>query len=113
VTVWAREICRRYYEEFADEDERYGPAGRAWCVHDNQHILQWGILDATGEVDLHGQVAWLASVLGARGFPLDRLARDLELAADVVEEEDGLAWSAVGARLRDAAGRVRPGEASG
>jgi len=24
----AAEICRRYYEHYTDEDERYGPAGQ-------------------------------------------------------------------------------------
>ena len=35
----AEEICRRYRAEFPDEQERYWDAGIAWCVHDNQHIL--------------------------------------------------------------------------
>jgi hypothetical protein len=35
----AEEICRRYRDEFPDEEERYGDAGVAWCVHDNQHLL--------------------------------------------------------------------------
>lgn len=35
----AQEICRRYHNEFTDENERYGPAGRAWCLHDNQTCL--------------------------------------------------------------------------
>ena len=32
------------------------------------------------------QVEWLASVLAARGYPLERLARNLELAAAVLAE---------------------------
>jgi hypothetical protein len=35
--VLAEEICARYRAEFPDEQERYGDAGMAWCVHDNQH----------------------------------------------------------------------------
>ena len=40
----AREICRRYRLEFPDEEGRYGDAGMAWCVHDNQHILSWAVM---------------------------------------------------------------------
>ena len=82
----AREVCRRYSGEFPDEDERYGPAGRAWCVHDNQYLLSWAADSVRGYVDLHQQVAWLASVLEARAFPIARLARNLELGAAVVRE---------------------------
>ena len=82
----AREICRRYRAEYPDEEQRYGDAGVAWCVHDNQHIVQWGVFAADGTLDLNVQLGWLAEVLEARDFPLDRLARDLELAAEVVRE---------------------------
>ncbi len=82
----AQEICRRYRDEFPDEQGRYGDAGVAWCVHDNQHILNWAIGARNGRVDLERELAWLARVLEARDFPLDRLARDLEIAADVVRE---------------------------
>lgn len=81
----AEEICRRYRDEYPDEAERYGDAGIEWCVHDNQHILAWAAQDAGGRAGLlQAQVDWLAGVLAARDFPLDRLARDLELAAEVV-----------------------------
>jgi hypothetical protein len=83
----AAAVCGRYYEEFADEDARYGEAGRLWCVHDNQHLLNWAALDVAGAVDLGEQVAWLARVLAARDFPIDRLARNLELGAAVVREQ--------------------------
>ncbi|HEX8120790.1 MAG TPA: hypothetical protein VF549_05920 [Solirubrobacteraceae bacterium] len=100
VRALAQEVCRRYRSEFPDEEERYGDAGRAWCVHDNQYLLHWALLDAQGTTSLDEQVAWLARVLGARDFPLDRLARDLEICADVVTETGG-AWAAdVAARLR-------------
>jgi hypothetical protein len=101
----AREICARYAAEFPDEQERYGDAGRAWCVHDNQHVLHWSVLDARGEMALQEQVAWLARVLEAREFPLDRLARSLELAAEVVRAE--VRDAAVAAALTRAAELVR------
>jgi hypothetical protein len=94
----AREVCRRYRAEFPDEEHRYGDAGQAWCVHDNQYVLHWALLDAQGATSLADQIAWLARILAARDFPLDRLARDLELCADVVEEA-GHAWSEDVARM--------------
>ena len=98
----AVEVCRRYREEFPDEQQRYGEAGVAWCVHDNQYLLHWALLDAQGWTSLGEQVGWLARVLHARDFPLDRLARDLELCGDVVDET-GRAWAPdVAARLRAA-----------
>lgn len=98
-------VCERYYEAYPDEDETYGPSGRLWCLHDNQHLLNWAALDVSGLADLEKQVAWLAKVLEAREFPLDRLARDLEIAAAVVQERVS-AGEAMAARLRDAARMV-------
>jgi hypothetical protein len=83
----AEEICRRYRAEFADEQERYGDSGIAWCVHDNQHILNWVALESRGFMDLDERLAWLARVLEAREFPLARLGRNLELAGDVLRDE--------------------------
>ena len=83
----AIDVCARYRAEFPDEEQRYGEAGELWCRHDNQHIVNWAVLHTQGYVVLDEQVAWLAWVLEAREFPLDRLARDLEIAADVVRAE--------------------------
>ena len=101
----AQEVCRRYREEFPDEQGRYGDAGQAWCVHDNQHILNWAIGARNGRVDLEHELAWLARVLEARSFPLDRLARDLDIAAEVVRDRhpglaDELAGGAAFVRSR-------------
>ena len=82
----AQEICRRYRQEFPDEQGRYGDAGNAWCVHDNQYLLCWAVEDVNGHVDMKQDVAWLASVLEARDFPLERLARNLDISAYVVTE---------------------------
>jgi hypothetical protein len=101
----AERVTERYGHEFPDEDERYEPkVWRAWCRHDTQYLLQWAVLDAEGATSLARQVDWLAGVLDARGFPLDRLARTLELAGDEAEREDR---PEVALRLRDAAGGVR------
>jgi hypothetical protein len=82
----AAEICRRYQADHPDEQERYGAAGAEWCRHDNQWLLAWAAGDVLGVTDLDEQVGWLARVLDARGFPLDRLAHNLRLAAAVVRE---------------------------
>jgi hypothetical protein len=101
----AGEICRRYHSEFPDEEERYGSAGRLWCLHDNQHLLRWAVWDGQGLVVMEDQVSWLARVLEARDFPLPRLARDLRIAAEVVREHAPAAADAA-ARLDAAAALV-------
>jgi hypothetical protein len=95
----------RYFDRFPEALERYGDAGRAWELHDTQHLLHWAIADVEGFVDMQHHVGWLAGVLQARDFPLEHLAANLELAADVVEER--LQAEAVAERLRDAALSVR------
>jgi hypothetical protein len=99
----AREICKRYYEHYPDEDDRYGPVGADWCRHDNQWLLSWAVGDVLGVTSLDKQASWLAGVLDSRGFPLDRLAHNLRIAADVVEATAGEAGGAVGESLRRAA----------
>ena len=96
----AREVCRRYRLEFPDEQGRYGEAGIAWCVHDNQHILSWAVMAVEYDLGMERQLEWLAGVLGSRDFPLGRLVRDLEIASDVVED------TAVAERLRGGAAFV-------
>jgi hypothetical protein len=107
----AHQICVRYREEFPDEAERYGDSGIAWCVHDNQHLLNWAAEATNGYVDMQREVAWLASVLEARNFPISRLARNLDIGAEVVRVEvsgaggaqlaDVLSGAAAFVRLRD------------
>ena len=83
----AEAVADRYFAEFPDDLERYGAeTARAWELHDTSHLLAWAIGDAEGSVDLAREVAWLAKVLEAREVPLERLARNLELAGDVVAE---------------------------
>jgi len=96
----AEAVADRYFAEFPDDLARYGDAARAWEVHDTLHCLHWAVLDVEGSADVEREVAWLASVLRARGFPLERLARNLELAADVVAEGVAAPGAAVADRLR-------------
>jgi hypothetical protein len=87
----AEEICTRYRAEFPEEKQRYGPAGVKWCLHDNQYLLAWAIQDARdGTVLLSDQVEWLSSILESRDFPVKRLARDLEIAAEVARASSDL-----------------------
>jgi hypothetical protein len=99
----AAATCERYYAQYTDEDAVYGPVGRLWCQHDLQHLLNWAALDVAGAVSLDGQVAWLARILESRRFPLLRLARSLELGADVVLAELGDEAAPMAAVLRSAA----------
>lgn len=102
------EICRRYRAEFPDEEQRYGPAGFEWCVHDNRYLVAWAAHDVVGlGVDLLKEVSWLARVLRARRFPLERLARDLEIAAEVSDEQLAAKSPKLPQRLREAAEHVR------
>jgi len=104
-------ICERYRLEYPDERGRYGDAGVAWCVHDNQHILNWATESVNGEIDIRQEIAWLAIVLHARDFPIDRLARDLDIAAVVVSEQVGEPGAgALAAVLTSTAEFVRSGE---
>jgi len=79
--------------------------GRQGCNgadNDNQHVLNWAVISITGALDFEAQLAWLARILEHRAFPLDRLARSLELLATALrasypgEEE-------VAERIRDGA----------
>jgi len=107
----AEEICAQYRLEFPDERERYGDAGIAWCVHDNQHLLNWATESVNGELDIRQEVAWLATVLEARDFPADRLARDLDIGAEVVTGQvGGTGGRELAAVLTATAGFVRSGE---
>jgi hypothetical protein len=100
-------IADRYYDAYPDEIERYGPAGREWCVHDNLYLLAWAFAAQLGELRFDEQVLWLARVLESRDFPLDRLVHDLRIAADVVLGEDLACAPAVAATLSAGAADVQ------
>ena len=70
----AKQSCTAYEAEFPDARDRYGAAAFDWCVHDSQHVLNWAALSVTGSLRFEEQVAWLARILEARDFPLERLA---------------------------------------
>lgn len=99
-------VAERYYDIYTDEDERYGPAGREWCVHDNLYLLAWAYAAQRGDLRFEEQVLWLARVLHNRAFPLDRLAHDLRIAAGVVLHERVADAEAVAGVLREGAEAV-------
>ena len=105
----AREITRAHLARHPEELERYGPAVRDWCTHDNQHLLRWVALDVAGKVDFDAQLSWLAGVLSARGYPLENLAENLRTGASPLERRDGEGAQAVARRLADAADSVGSG----
>ncbi len=94
-------VAERYYHAYPDEDERYGPVGREWCIHDNLYLLAWAYGARHGDVRFEEQVLWLARVLHSRGFPLERLAHDLRIAAEVVVDVRVVDAEAVGGVLRE------------
>jgi hypothetical protein len=77
-----REAAHAHLAAHPEDVERYGAElAHAWCAHDTQHILAW----AAGDLDFDGQLAWLARVLDARGYPIVNLADCLATTAAVVE----------------------------
>ena len=102
----AVETTDRYARTFPDEDARYTSEWRQWSTHDNQHVLRWAISAQTYRTDLWKDIAWLARVLEARGFPLDRLAKNLELLADVLTEQIGAPVAVAAQHLRKAAANL-------
>jgi hypothetical protein len=103
----AEAVAKRYFDEFPEDLGRYGEAARAWEIHDTSHCLQWAVLDVDGLVSLPREIEWLTTVLRSREFPLEHLARNLELAADVVEEHLTESEAAIASRLRAAALQIR------
>ena len=82
----ACEITDRHLRRHPEDTERYGDLARDWGVHDTQHLVNWAVLDADGAVSFQEQVAWLANVLGSRGYPLANLADNLATAAQATRE---------------------------
>jgi hypothetical protein len=106
----ARDLCDHYYDVYPDDIERYGAAGRAWCDHDSRYLLAWALEDArAGAVDCVEQVRWLGHVLAARSFPVEQLARHVELVAAVLDGAGlGDIGTRAGERMREAANALAP-----
>lgn len=77
----AQRITEAHLRRHPEDVARYGDElARAWCTHDNQHLLAWAIMDA----DLEGQLAWLARILDARGYPVANLVDNVATCAEIV-----------------------------
>lgn len=71
--------------------------------------MNWATESVNGEIDINQEVARLATVLEARDFPINRLARDPDIGADIVlDQVAGPGVHALIATLEAAA--VRSGE---
>lgn len=88
----AESVCAEYYALYPDTDERYGGRGRAYCAHDNAYLAAWitRAVELGSPATLARDVQWLADLLAARGFPMDRFVQNLELVAAKVSAQ-GLA----------------------
>jgi hypothetical protein len=82
----ACEITDRHLIRHAEDLQRYGETGREWCTHDNQYLISWAVLAVRDALSLREQLAWLASVLTSRGYPLANLADNLDTAAETVRQ---------------------------
>jgi methanogenic corrinoid protein MtbC1 len=103
----AREICHRYGVEHPDEQACQGEAGPARYVRDTPYLLAWAAADRRlRRGQLVGNVSWLARVWAAERLPIERLARNLQIAADVVAGAEFPEARALAEDLRDAAESV-------
>jgi hypothetical protein len=72
----AERLCDLYFAIYPDDLERYDEGvAEAWALEDAR----------AGLVDVVEQVKWLGRVLEARSFPVERLARHVELVAAVID----------------------------
>ena len=83
----ACEITDRHLRRHPEDVERYGDVAREWGIHDNQHLVNWAVLDARGVLSFPEQLRWLANVLGSRGYPLANLADNLKTGAQVIRDQ--------------------------
>ncbi len=111
----ARRLTEQYYEIYPDDRERYGVAGQAWCEHDTRYLLAWALEDArAGIVNCVEQVQWLGRVLAARSYPLDRLARHIQLTAAALRSPElGETGARAAERMSEAASALDTGRRGG
>ena len=102
-------VTERFLERHPDELERYDDPGRVreWCEHDTRHLIAWAAAEAERGVSLARQLDWLGVVLESRGYPVQRLAGTLDIAADVLGEQLGSGAERLGRSLTAGAAHVR------
>lgn len=108
----AQEASRRHLARHADDVEAYGERlAWDWCVHDLSWVLSWAFAEHAGLDDLSRQMAWMATLLGSREYPVENLADALQECGAVVAEQVPGA-GAIADRLRLVAEEIRPPEAT-
>jgi hypothetical protein len=95
----AERVTDIHLQRHPEDANRYGDLARAWCIHDTQHLMAWGINDT----DFAGQLGWLAGLLDARGYPVENLHDCVLTCARVLREAHGEAAEAAARRMEDAA----------
>jgi hypothetical protein len=105
----AAAVTDRFLERHPDELDRYENPDlvREWCEHDTRHLIGWAAIEAERGMSLAKQLDWLGVVLESRGYPAQRLADTLEIAADVLGEELGSTAEKIRASLTAGAAHVR------
>ncbi|MEX2626058.1 MAG: hypothetical protein WD225_04195 [Ilumatobacteraceae bacterium] len=99
-------IAHRYFATGHPHGDVPEHLARRWHAHDTAYLLQWAIDDISGYGSLERELRWLADVLHSRNFPLDGLAANLDLMADVINTNTGLPTELVTC-LRDGSRAVR------
>ncbi len=102
-------VTERFLERHPDELERYDDPARVreWCEHDTRHLIGWAAAEAERGTPMAKQLDWLGVVLESRGYPVQRLADTLEIAADVLGEQLGADADAINRSLTSGAAHVR------
>ena len=105
----AATVTERFLERHPDELERYENPElvREWCEHDTRHLIGWAAGEAERGTSLARQLDWLGVVLESRGYPVQRLADTLDIAADVLAETLGAQAEKINRSLRGGAEHVR------
>ena len=73
----------------------------------HRHLIGWAAGEAERGMSLAKQLDWLGLVLESRGYPVQRLADTLEIAADVLGDHLGDTAEKVQASLTAGAAHVR------
>lgn len=97
-------VTERHLQRHPEDAERYGELAWAWCVHDTQHLMAWGVAD----LDFAGQLRWLAGLLDARGYPVANLFDCVWTCASVLRHELGPGAETAARRMEDAARELAP-----
>lgn len=99
-------VAHRYFSNGQPHGAVSEDIARRWHAHDTAYLVQWAIDDCAGYGSLERELRWLTDVLHHRNFPLDGLAANLDIIADVVATNTRLPAELV-TRLREGGRLVR------